>query len=473
MKMDVDIAVIGAGPAGANAALTACRARCSVALIDEQQAPGGQVWRAKSAAIQSAPTTPETTAGDALRSAVQRSEITHLSNCRVWQIAPGHPGWTLSFVRDGGAGQLTCRSLVLALGARDFVQPVPGWTTPGVLGLGGVTAMLKQSLSPPGKKTVVSGTGPLVFFVASEIRRLGGRVAAIVTPNARRDWAWALPYLVRRPGDLARGAVWLADLKLGRVPIFWCHAVTRVHGGQRVSGVSIAPLDRDWSPAGDESMMEADSLCLGNGLVPNIDAPRMLGVGIEYRAGLGGWVPETGQDGQTPVPGLYLCGDGAGIRGAAAAAQHGQLAGNRAAADLGHAGDLDRDKVHAEWTRAANFGSAMTGLSVMRSGLCALTTSGTTVCRCENVDRATLEREVDSGASSVNAIKSGSRAGMGPCGGKFCVSAIAQVIAARTGTPIADIPPPTPRAPLMPVGLGAVAGEFEYEDLPIPKPAPL
>ena len=81
--------------------------------------------------------------------------------------------------------------------------------------------------------------------------------------------------------------------------------------------------------------------------------------------------------------------------------------------------------------------------------------------------------EISSGAQTTNAIKSGVRAGMGPCGGKYCQTAIAALVAHTTGCALADVPPPTPRPPLRPVPTAALAGDFDYDDLPIPKPAPL
>ena len=81
-----DIAVLGAGPAGANAALSAARHGLSVVLLDEQPKPGGQVWRAKSDSILSAPSTPESHAGDTLRAGVAEARVTHRGNTRVWQI---------------------------------------------------------------------------------------------------------------------------------------------------------------------------------------------------------------------------------------------------------------------------------------------------------------------------------------------------------------------------------------------------
>ena len=466
MDEHYDTAVIGAGPAGGNAALQAARRGLRVVLLDEQPAPGGQVWRAKSASIIAAPTTPESSAGDALRSALGASEVTLRASTRVWDIRRQAGAWTLQILRDNNSLEITARTLILATGAREYVQPVPGWTTPGVIGLAGATALFKHSLSLPGNRTVVSGTGPLVFYVASEIRRLGGTVAAIVTPNSRADWARAVPSMLDQPKLMARGAVWLADLMLARVPILWGHAVSDVLGTDHVTSVKTRNLRS--SLAGPE--FAADSLCLGHGLVPNIEAAQMLGVPIRHDASLGGWVPEAEPDGVTNVEGLYLCGDGCGIRGAAAAGLQGTLTGARVARDLGKSAPTPPLR---QWQRAARFGQAMTALSHPRPEVQTLTTQDTIVCRCESLRRSDITAEITTGAASANAVKSGLRAGMGPCGGKYCQTAIAGLIAAQTGKAIADVPPPTPRPPLRPLPLGQAVGDFDYDDLPIPKPAPL
>lgn len=473
-----DIAVLGAGPAGTNAALSAARTGKTVLLIDEQPAAGGQVWRAKSKSIFSAPETPESRAGDTLRTrlvaATTQGTIDHLGDTRLWQVEREGNLWALHLLSDGKVAKRTARALVLASGAREFVQPVPGWTTPGVLGLAGATALLKSEQTPPGMATVVSGTGPLAFYVASEIRRLGGTVVAVVTPNRRRDWLHALPAMLCRPKLLLRGAWWMADLMLGRVPVLWGHTVTSVTGQHAVSAVEVQAVDHVWAPQGAAQYFRADSLCLGHGLIPAIEAAQLAGAKIYHEPALGGWVPVAKTDGSTDVTGLYLCGDGAGIRGADAAEIQGTLAGLKAASDLGVEGLAEEmralTRAHGALSR---FGQAMTALSIPRSGMVQWSTAQTITCRCENLTRATIEAEISAGATSTNALKSGLRAGMGPCGGKFCQTAIAQMIARKTAVALADIPPPTPRPPLRPVPVSAMAEGFDYHDLPIPKPAPL
>lgn len=473
MTDQFDIAVLGAGPAGANAALAAAKQGARVVMIDEQPHPGGQVWRAKSDAILNALDTTESISGNDLRMAIDASEIAKMENSRLWQIERDSNGWALQILRDGRNHPVRAKALVLATGAKETVQPIPGWTTPGVLGLAGATAMFKQNLQVPGQATIVSGTGPLVFFVASEIRRLGGAVSAVVTPNSRSDWARALPAMLTRPDLLARGAVWIADLILARVPIYWRHATTRIKGDTGVSGATIQSLDAQWAPDGRTVDIKADSICLGNGLSPSTEAAQLAGLPLDHNETLGGWIPNAADDGTTEIPGLFLCGDGAGIRGAAAAVLHGTRAGLAAAAFTQGTAPAPSPALRRRQNRAARFGMAMTALSIPRPGLAKLTTPDAIICRCESVTAARVKAEIMAGAESTMSVKSGLRAGMGPCGGKFCQSAMSQLIASTKNIPISDIPPTTARPPLRPVPVDAIAGDFDYDDLPIPKPAPL
>ena len=93
--------------------------------------------------------------------------------------------------------------------------------------------------------------------------------------------------------------------------------------------------------------------------------------------------------------------------------------------------------------------------------------SETMVCRCEAISRSDLEQEISSGATSPNAIKSGTRAGMGPCGGRFCRDTVARLISLNTGKTIEEIGLPTARSPLRPVTIRDLASPIDYEALPI------
>ena len=184
-------------------------------------------------------------------------------------------------------------------------------------------------------------------------------------------------------------------------------------------------------------------------------------------------MPEVQEDGITKINGLFICGDGAGIRGVAAAEIQGKLAGLSAAKSIRPEVNYSNLALLNSYRRASRFGMAMTGLSIPRKGFQKLITQETIVCRCESLLRCDIENEIETGAATTNAVKSGSRAGMGPCGGKYCQSTIAKIIADRENQSEEKIAPPTPRPPLRPVSASALSGEFEYTDLQIPKPAPL
>ena len=115
----------------------------------------------------------------------------------------------------------------------------------------------------------------------------------------------------------------------------------------------------------------------------------------------------------------------------------------------------------------------MTRLTIIREGLSRAITPETIVCRCESITRAEVVAEIEAGAASHNALKSGTRLGMGPCGGKFCGETAAMLNCAATGRTRAELGLPTARPPLRPVPIDALTGDFDYDSLPIPAPAPL
>ena len=466
-----DIAVLGAGPAGGEAARVAAEGNLSVLLIDEQAQPGGQIWRTKDKSREDVSDTVETREGNRHREALKDSEVTFLGSARLWHIERRGENWHLHVLINGRSECHIARSVILAPGAREFVQPFSGWTTPGVYGLAGVTALMKSQQCPPGQRTVVAGGGPLAIFAAAEILRLGGQVAAVAIPNARMDWLRCLPLFAAHPAFAARGAELILRLKRANVPLLWRHVVTRAAGEEVLTSVQLSPCDAGWAPIGQGRELLADTLCVGHGLVPNMEVAALAGLALTYDEALGVWIAPTGYCGETALPGLFLCGDGAVLRGAETARRKGRLAGTSAVLSL--EGREPRQNAVQRPVRGERFGKAMTDLATPRPGLVRLTKSDTIVCRCENLTRNTLDVAIDAGAGSLGALKSATRCGMGPCGGRYCMTAAARLISERTGTPPENIYPPTPRPPLFPLPAGSIGTGFEYDDLPIPEPAPL
>jgi thioredoxin reductase/bacterioferritin-associated ferredoxin len=455
---EFDVIVIGGGPAGAGAAIAASREGLRVLLVDENDTAGGQVYRQPIAPSAMAPTA-DATAGEALRARLAASDVVLSFGHRVWFV---ESGFRVCAVGPAGPVEWRASRLVVASGAQERHRPVPGWTLPGVIGLAGATNLLKAHRVLPGRRVVVAGTGPLLLYVAASILEAGGQVAAIVDARGRADWLRVVPQLLARPDLMARGAKWYFALRRAGVPIHHGHILSRVEGVGVVAQAVVKPI----ADKGDAIPIDCDSVCYGYGLMPATEIARLLGVEHAFLPERGGWVPVMADDGATSVPGLYLCGDGAGVIGAAAASIQGERVGVALARTSSAPGNSPL------LARAKRFGAAMTTLAEPPAAALDAITPETIVCRCENLSRATLDDAIRAGAHTVNALKAATRCGMGACGGRVCEDSAAALIADATGLSRAEIGQATARPPLRPVPLGVLAGEFYYASLPMPEPAP-
>lgn len=474
----VDLLVIGAGPAGARAALRAQACGLDVLLVDENPDAGGQVWRALPPGfMRAAGVRPshEAMQGDALRAELHRSGVRCLFGHKVWNVGSS---LRTDLIGPGGVASWQPRALLVATGTTERVVPFAGWTEPGVIGLAAATILLKSQNMLPGRRTVVAGSGPLLLAVATGILKAGGEVAAVLDLASRADWLRTLPSLAGRPDLLWQGMQWQARLRMAGVPMFYRHGIASVEAlgdGFRIHAQQVdttgAPLARIAPVAFD-----ADAVAVGHGLVPGTDVTRLLRARHRYDAARGGWIAHADVEGRTSIAGLYVAGDGAGIAGAAAAGAHGELAAVACAHDLGRltaeAHARERDRLLAQWRKPARFGRAMAGLMALRDGSLAGIAPDTVVCRCEDVTRGEIDAAARDGARDMNQLKAWTRCGMGPCQGRTCGDVAGALLAAHVGSREAA-GCFTGRAPLRPVSLAEVAGDYTYADIPIPKAAPL
>jgi NADPH-dependent 2,4-dienoyl-CoA reductase/sulfur reductase-like enzyme len=403
------ILVAGAGPAGLAAAVTAARAGAAVTLVDALPEPGGQIWRGQWHGP------PHGAAGAWFRDL--RASPVELRLGRRVITAPA-AGW-LGLLGAGGAETLPYDRLILATGARERFLPFPGWTLPGVLGAGGLQALVKGGLEVAGKRVVVAGSGPLLLAVAALLRARGARVLAVAEQAGLGALLALAPGLLRRPRLLAQALPWSTlPLRAGA----W---VTRAEGEGR--------LQRVWlrSPSGTRAL-ETDFLACGFGLVPNLDLAQMLGCAL--REGLVAVDPLQ----RTSLPGVFAAGESTGIGGADKAVAEGRIAG------LAAAGLLDaarRQLPAAGRTRA--WGRALAAAYALRPELRALAQPDTILCRCEDLAVGALQ-----GFSRGRDARLQARCGMGRCQGRTCGPAAEFLFGWAPGGPRQPLVP-TPCAELV------------------------
>lgn len=473
-----DLIVIGAGPAGANAAITANAHGVDVHLFDEAPKAGGQVWRAP---IDDIPgdNTPEAREGTALRDRLAASGVTVHTGQRVWSVLTKTDG---EFQVDslGSEGPMTVQAprLVAATGAYERIVPFKGWTLPGVMGLAAATVLLKSHGVVPGERPVIAGAGPLLLAVADGMLDADVTPLAIIDLDSRVDWLMRLPALLTRPNLAACGAWWAARVRKAGVPILHRHAVSAVDGHDQMTRVTVSPVDSSGAfTAGDDTHFDADALLVGHGLTPGSDIPRLLGARMRHDALRGGYVPELDAFGRTSIDGLFAIGDGAGIRGADAAVVAGQACGLVVAHEAAHLDTIRFEREVTPLRKACNrqnrFSDAIGGALALREGQVASVPDSAIVCRCEDITRGEIEAAGDAGARDVNQLKHFTRTGMGPCQGRMCGEVAASLLARHLGVERQAVGTFTARPPLRPVAMGELTGSFSYDDIPIPEPAPL
>ncbi len=469
------VVIVGAGPAGAAAALALAEAGIPSTLLDEQPAAGGQIFR--TAPGSAPPAHPgRDPRGDRLRAALAAhpERIRHRPGVQVVAVHEGRRLWLLDEA-SGALEEQAAAALIVATGALEVPVPVPGWTLPGVFTLGGLQILLKAGGVVPGGRVVLGGAGPLLYLVAAQLAACGVEIAAVIDAAGRPTPA-QLRGLACAPGQLARGLGW--SLALGRrgIPVLRRHAIVEIAGSDEVEAVTVAPLDRDWRRTDGRSwQIAADVVGLSFGLRPNLELTQLAGGAARYAPALGGWHPERSGDLESSVLNLFVAGDAGGVRGVEVALAEGRIVAHAVATRLGVGarGRLARQRNEAERQirRQRPFREALAAWSALRPAIFELAQSDTIVCRCEDVCRRELEHAFAAGLTLPRAFKLGTRAGMGLCQGRTCAPAVLHLAAAAAGRPVEALPLPTVRVPLRPVPLAAFAG-LRPADLPADDPAP-
>lgn len=467
-----DVVVLGAGPAGGNAALAAAECGLDVILIDEAPLAGGQVWRAPATeAARTRPKDSEKRAGDALRTALASAGITHLAQSQLWSVDRTAESFDCAIHGPQGFETIQSRQFIAAPGAIERILPFPGWTTPGIFGLAAATAMLKAENTLPGRRVVIGGQGPLLVAVAAQAIALGLVPVAVIDSSQRSDWLRGLSGFGRVPRELARGLRWMLQIRRAGVRILHGHEIVHATGGESLT--SVVARDR---ATGVTCEIAADTAFVGNGLFPSDDIFRLLGARQEHDTASNAPRTATDRMGRSSVPGLFAIGDGACIRGALPAATIGRIAGFAASCDAGAITMKDLEhrtrSLLQSKARRDGFATASCRLMSLDDRRIAALPGDTVICRCESVSAADLRRAVAEGAHDINQLKHFTRVGMGPCQGRMCAANAAAILRDAAGDDTGETRL-TVRQPLRPLATADLIGTFDYDDIPIPRPAPL
>lgn len=459
MRPEYELIVIGAGPAGLAGATLAAGLGLDVLVLDEQPAPGGQIYRGSEAVTAGRPGLgpilgPDYRRGAELIRAFRASGADYVAGAAVWNVSRDRQ---VHFSTAEGSREVSGRHVLLVTGALERPVPIPGWTLPGVMTAGALQILLKTSGLVPDQPTLLVGSGPLLWLLARQLVAAGAPPAAVVeTVPWRRYLAAArgLPRALAAPGHLAKGLRMMRAVRAAGV------AVHRGAGNLRIEGAGAAEALR-FVQGGRERRIPAQIIALHQGVIPNQQITRLVGASHEWDEAQQCFRPLRDAWRETDVAGIWVAGDGGGIGGAIAAEHEGRVAALGIAHRLGRIGAAERDR------RAAPSRAALRRELAVRPFLDRLyappaevlsPADEVMVCRCEEVTAGAIREAVAMGCPGPNQAKSFLRCGMGPCQGRLCGPTVTGIIARARGMPPAEIGYYRIRPPLKPVTLGELAG---------------
>ncbi len=403
------IAIIGAGPAGLAAAVTAAKKGEKVILIDSSTRLGGQYWRHLPSNWNQKRLPYFAEAQDLFDQVLSSPLITWYSNAHVWQAEKKNKIFYLYVLKNGVEEVITAKKVILATGAYDRTLPFPGWTSPGVMTPGAAQAMLKTHGVLVGKKIVIAGTGPFLLPVATGLASAGAEIVALLEAN--KPWRWILNVhgLLLNPSKIREGIYYLKKLRSLGISIQYGSTVTSFEAG-------IAKIG--------EKKISCDVVAVGWGFVPELSLAGILGAKLKVEKD-GTVVIDVNQNQETSIQGLFAAGESTGIGGSVLAIAEGEIA-------AGKGNRLTR------W-RAQVFAKGLLRVYPVSSRWLSSLNSEVTLCRCEEVRVSDIHSAiVELGAQDGRSAKLLTRAGMGLCQGRVCGRNVSEVVASQLSREVPD-----------------------------------
>ncbi|WP_461537289.1 FAD-dependent oxidoreductase [Spongorhabdus nitratireducens] len=460
-----DIAIIGAGPAGMSAAITASAGGASVIVLDEKARAGGQIYRNVTASPLPSPEVlgPDYMKGRQLIEAFDNCAAEKLYQASVWHV--GDNGEIL-FSYNNETRRLAAKEIIVTCGAMERPFPIPGWHLPGVMSAGSAQVMLKAE-GIVRDDAIFVGTGPLLYQIVAQYIDLGVPVRALIDTTPWSSYASSARYTLdaaTKPGMVVKGLGLLGKIAKAGIPVY------RAATGLAIAGEGKATSIR-FESGGKNYQLKADHFFLHQGVIPNLNMSRALGLELEWSEQQLCWKPKLDTWGQSSVPSVAVAGDGSGIVGADGAAAMGDIVALNKLFRLEKISEQERNQ------RATPSQRTLDSLNSFRRFIdhlyrpideCRIPQQeDTVVCRCEERTLADLKQGFELGGKGPNDLKGMTRCGMGPCQGRQCGHTVSELLAQWRNQPVADVGYYRLRSPMKLLSLTEMSAFSEITPRPV------
>ncbi|MTI70471.1 MAG: FAD-dependent oxidoreductase [Firmicutes bacterium] len=319
---DVELLVIGGGPAGMSASITAAKKGCDVLLVDRFESLGGQLVKQTHMFFGSEKQYASYRGIDIknilLKEIKSNESIKVLNDTTVLGI---YDDGVVTLESKGKYRKIKPKSIVVATGASEKPLGFINNDLPGIYGAGAVQTLMNVYGVKPGDDVLMVGAGNIGLIVSYQLLQANVNVKAIID---------AAPYI-------GGYSVHASKVRRMGVDIYTKCSVKKAYGKDFLEGVVLTEVDKNFNPIkGTEKKMDIDVLCIAVGLSPLTELLWQAGLKMKYIKELGGFVPLRDESMQTTVKGIFIAGDVAGVEEASSAMVEGHLAGLNASKYLGY-----------------------------------------------------------------------------------------------------------------------------------------
>lgn len=319
-----DLIVVGAGPAGLSAAIEAAKLKMNVIVFDENEKPGGQLFKQIHKFFGSKEHKAKIRGFKIGQDLLKEAEELGVTVCLNAVVSGMYMDKELTVKINNQIHHVKGDSIIIATGAAENMVTFEGWTLPGVIGAGAAQTMMNLHGIRPGQKVFMLGTGNVGLVVSYQLLQAGCEVVALADAAPRIGGYGVHASKVARCG----------------VPFYTSHTIVKAEGDTQVTGVTIAEIDNKFQfIPGTEKHFDADTICIAVGLSPMSQLLKMAGCQMEDNPKRGGQVPIVDACGQTSIEGIFAAGDVEGIEEASSAMIGGRICGIAAAHFLGYMDD--------------------------------------------------------------------------------------------------------------------------------------
>ncbi len=307
-----DIAVLGGGPAGLEAAIIAVEFGASVLLIDDNPVLGGQLIKQTHKFFGSKAHYCGVRGVDIAK--ILTEKISNY-NIDVWlesTVVGYYDDDILGVLKTDQLIPVKAKRYIFATGATENMLAFDNADLPGVYGAGAVQTMMNVYGVIPGNRALVVGSGNIGLIVPYQLLQAGVKVAAIVE-------------IMDHVGGYH---VHAAKIKRAGVPIYLKHTVIEAIGKEYVEAARISEVGNKYEClVGTEKTIECDMILIAIGLSPLCELLYQAGCRIDYYPELGGHVPWHDEKMKTSKENIFVAGDLACIEEASTAMLEGKIAG--------------------------------------------------------------------------------------------------------------------------------------------------